>query len=90
MVVRIHGRVCERHPELTEEDVLHAWANAFLVQERFGGGLPMGTLLALGDDPHGRTVEMVGVELEDGSVLVYHAMTPPTRKAQRELRRALR
>ena len=41
--------------------------------------------VAVGYDSRGREVEMVGVELEDGDWLVYHAMTPPSTKTYGEL-----
>lgn len=90
MALVVHERISERHPELSERDVRRAWANAFLIQERSGGGLPCPTLVALGTDARGRLVEMVAVTLEDGTTMIYHAMTPPTKRVLRELRRLLR
>ena len=86
MFVRIHERVRRRHPELSNDDVRSAWSNAFLIQERWGDGLPDGTLVALGIDGRGRLLEMIGVLLVDDTVLIYHAMTPPTKKELDELR----
>ena len=90
MTAVVHERISQRHPELSERDVRRAWANVFLVQERDGGGLPCATLVALGTDARGRLVEMVAVTLEDGATMIYHAMTPPTKRVLRELRRLLR
>lgn len=87
MRVRIHGRIPERHPEISKHDVIVAWKNSFVVQERFGVELPNETLVALGTDPHGRVLEMIAVTLIDGTTLVYHAMTPPTKKVLEELGR---
>lgn len=81
--VVVHERVTRRHPELTEEDVRHAWRNAFVVQTRPQSSHP--TIAAVGVDSRGRLVELVGLELEDGAFLVYHAYTPPTAKTIREL-----
>ena len=81
--VAIHPRVCERHPELTDEDVLAAWANCLRSSHR-----SLGTLedhVALGLDGKGRAIEMIAVLQPDDSWLIYHAMTPPTQKVLREL-----
>lgn len=43
-----------------------------------------------GYDLHGRYIEMVGVLLPDGTWLVYHAMTPPSKKTLREIENARR
>lgn len=86
MSVAVHERVSQRHPELSERDVRRAWSNAFLVQERIEGGLPCATLVALGADGHGRVIEMVAVMLKDGTTLIYHAMTPPSKRMLKELR----
>lgn len=34
MDVIVHKRIMERHPELTEQDVLDAWENAFTYASR--------------------------------------------------------
>ena len=43
-----------------------------------------------GYDPQGRYIEMVGVLLADGAWLIYHAMTPPSKKTLREIENARR
>ena len=43
-----------------------------------------------GYDPQGQYIEMVGVLLADGAWLVYHAMTPPSKKTLREIENARR
>lgn len=43
-----------------------------------------------GYDLHGRYIEMVGVLLSDGVWLVYHAMTPPSKKTLKEIEAARR
>ena len=43
-----------------------------------------------GYDLHGRYIEMVGVLLADGAWLVYHAMTPPSKKTLMEIEDARR
>ena len=82
--VRVLGRVMERHPELTMEDVLSAWANTVTVAFRADGDRER--QIGVGSDPNGRLVEMVAVRTDDGGWLIYHAMTPPSHKTLTELR----
>lgn len=81
--VLVHERVVTRHPEVTEADVQQAWRNAFALLERVGG--PYGTLIALGADGSGRVLEMIGTRTTDGSIMIYHALTPPTRAFLNEM-----
>lgn len=81
--VIVHERVMRRHPELTKADIRYAWRNAFVMQRRWL--THPSVIAAVGVDMHGRAVEMVGVETEDGGILVYHAYTPPTSKTISEL-----
>lgn len=80
--VFVHPRVPERHPELSEADVLEAWANC----RRWAPRLSTGECVAVGFDARGRFVEMVAVRSTDGDWLVYHAMTPPSKKVLAEVR----
>ena len=77
--VVVHPRVMERHPELSEDDVVAAW-NAYVRMTR----REENQAIAIGFDDKGRALEMVAKEA-NGDYLVYHAMTPPTAKALREL-----
>lgn len=81
-MIVVHPRVAERHPDVTEEDVATAWRNAAAMRRRNFD--PPAHVAAAGVDAKGRLIEMVGVELEDGGVLVYHAMRI-TAKMAREL-----
>ena len=45
--------------------------------------------MRVGYDLKGRRIEMVGRLLEDGW-FIYHAMTPPSKKTEREIVKALR
>ena len=45
--------------------------------------------MRIGYDLRGRRIEMAGRLLEDGW-LVYHAMTPPSKKTEREIAEAMR
>lgn len=77
--IYVLSRVHERHPELTSEDVLTAFRSVMEDARRADG-----TWVAIGLDGHGRDVEMVYKQLND-SVLIYHAMTPPTKKTLKEI-----
>lgn len=85
-MVQIHRRVHERHPELDVGDVEAAWENYRFAAVRVPGEQEMQT----GYDPRGRYIEMVGVLLADGVWLIYHAMTPPSKKTLREIENARR
>lgn len=84
-VVIVHPRVCQRHPELTPQDVTWAWEHFLYAAVRIPGERELRT----GFDQRGRGMEMVGVLTENGW-LVYHAMIPPSKKTRLEIERALR
>jgi hypothetical protein len=89
MRVIVDRRVMELHPELAEQDVIHA------VKHEIGSRLRLGTFPAqtagVGMDGNGRLVEWVKIPLDGaggqvmGGWFVYHAMTPPTKKMLREV-----
>ncbi|MFT8356367.1 MAG: hypothetical protein ABF780_06515 [Bifidobacterium aquikefiri] len=81
----VHPRVRERHPEIKEEDVLAAWRSALLSAPRMNG---TGSWITVGVDGRGRLLEMVSVRNGEGKWLVYHAMTPPSRKTMNVLKSA--
>lgn len=68
---------------ISEEDILHAWRNAIdaVTVVRKDGNVDY---VAVGPDRSGRLVEMVAREKTWG-LLIYHANTPPTPRARREL-----
>ena len=78
--ILVHERVHERHPGVTEEDVRGAWAHALSARTRSYG--PPDVIAAAGLDTKGRMIEMLGIEMADGSVLVYHAMRLTTKMAR--------
>lgn len=86
MSLMIHPRIRQRHPELCENDVAFAWENPVVRAVR----VPRERELRIGFDKRGRELEMVGVILETGDTLVYHAMTPPSKKTRREVDRLKR
>lgn len=79
MKIYVLPRVHERHPELSEEDVLTAFRSVMVEARRDNG-----TWVCIGLDGRGRDVEMVYAQQED-SVLIYHAMTLPTKKTMNEI-----
>ena len=76
----VHPRVFERHPELSEDDIVTAWENCSIRAVR----TVLEREVRLGFDCAGRELEMIGVMLGDGW-LVYHAMTPPSKKMRNEI-----
>jgi hypothetical protein len=84
MEVYVLNRVHQRHPELSNEDVLTAFHSVEVDARRDNG-----TWVCIGLDGKGRDVEIV-YAIHEESVLIYHAMTPPTRKMINEIYRLRR
>ena len=82
-MTEIHPRIHERHPELTNNDISYAWEHPTLSATR----IVKERELRVGFDLKGREIEMVGALTADGW-LVYHGMTPPTKKTRKELEMA--
>ncbi|MCL2819049.1 MAG: hypothetical protein FWD41_04920 [Actinomycetia bacterium] len=68
----IHPRVSKKRRNIKDDDVISAWKNAIAISRR-SYSFP-GYYVAVGAEKKGRLLQMVGVELENGSILVYHAM----------------
>ena len=83
--ITVDDRVEERHPELSPADVESALRNAIEAAVRLGEDLPVPLIVAVGSDANNRLIEVVGATGADGSVHVFHAMTPPSKKTMREL-----
>ena len=85
-MVRIHQRVHERHPELDDGDVEAAWESYCFAAVRIPGSArcERATTCMAG------TSRWLGSVLADGAWLVYHAMTPPSKKTLREIENARR
>ena len=75
-------RVHEKYPEVDDEDVITAWRNAIAIRNRTYS--PPDYYVAAGADSKGRMLEMPGVELEDGTLRIVHAM-----RLQDEMRKEL-
>lgn len=83
--MRVHPRIHERHPEISGEDVRTAWEN-YAVACSYD---QLERELRVDFDGSARQLEMIGI-LTGGEWLVYHAMTPPTRKFLKEIERETR
>lgn len=79
----IHPRIHERHPEISSADVKSAFNNIFAQAYRVEKDAE--EYMAIGSDLRGRLLEMVYRVNSDGMAIVYHAFTPPTKKALEEL-----
>lgn len=84
MRILVLDRVHERHPELSEDDVVTAFRSVMVDAQREGGDW-----MAIGLDGRGRNVELL-YRVRGDAVLVYHAFTPPTNKFMKELERLRR
>ncbi len=80
-VVGVHPRISERHPEVTDADVLAAMRSMIRYRQR-----PAGEWLAVGLDDKSRLVELVyQYDEEEDFFFVFHGMTPPSAKTLKEL-----
>ena len=78
----VHERVSKRHPELSDDDVLSAWNSRIAWALRKTDSREQ--IVAVGFDSNGRFIEMVAIESE-GDYLIFHAMTPPSKRTLSEL-----
>ena len=82
-LVTVHPRIHRRHPEISDQDVQDAWKGCIRSIPRLGEDI--GEFVMLGCDTKGRLIEMVAKRLDTDDWLVYHALTPPTKKTLIEL-----
>ena len=82
-IVIVHPQNCERHPELSVEDVLAAWNNCLRSSRRSSGAIE--DFVAVGFDGKGRVIEMIAIPQGNNSWKIYHAMTPPTLRVLQDL-----
>lgn len=78
----VHARVHIRHPELEDSDVETAWNSAMVSVPRLSKN--PSEYVALGFDGKGRLLEMVGIRSSTGDWLIFHAMTPPSKRTLQE------
>lgn len=69
--LEVHRRVSLRHPDVTDMDVEIAWRNAIAMRLR--NIEAPAHIVAAGADSKERLIEMIGVELENERILIYHA-----------------
>ena len=81
--IRVHPRVHERHPDISDENVSTAWENAIALIERRTEEKDF--LVAIGFDDKGRLLEMVSTQDYDGVMMVFHAMAPPAKRTLKSL-----
>ena len=82
MKIIVHPRIHKRHPNITQNNVLEAFESLFMWGSRFDG-----RGIGLGVDSNGRVLELVWREKDDGIFIIYHALTPPTKKFLQEIYR---
>lgn len=79
--IGVHPRISERHPEVSEADVMAAMRSMIRYKQRASG-----EWIAVGTDSRSRLVELVYIyDADDDYFFVYHGMTPPSSKTLREL-----
>jgi len=79
----VDDRVPLRHTGVSKEDAMAAWANCIKSRPRLDKN--PNEYLAIGTDGKGRLLEIVVLRDSEGDWLIYHAQTPPTANAKREL-----
>ena len=82
-MIYVLDRIRDRHPEISPDDVREAWENSIAYAVR-DDSRPF-EYMAVGFDGKGRAIEMVGRRTPDGDWVIWHAFTPPTKKALRGL-----
>jgi predicted glycosyltransferase len=77
----VSSRIKKRHPNVNDEDVVHAFKSMLRHKQREGD-----EYIAIGVDSKGRILELVYIyNFEHDFFLVYHALVPPTKKTLSEL-----
>jgi hypothetical protein len=79
--IGVHPRISERHPEVSDADVMAAMRSMIRYKQRESG-----EWIAVGTDSRSRLVELVYIyDADDDYFFVYHGMIPPSGKTLREL-----
>lgn len=79
----IHPRIHEKHPEIDKQDVRYAFQN--IVAQALRVEKDVQEYIAIGSDSRGRFLELVYRIDYEGNAIIFHAFTPPTKKALKEL-----
>jgi len=77
MSVRVHPRVHGHHPEIAAEDAAAAFDSTLRKVERTDTD-PVQTV-GVGMDGHGRLLEYIAIEQDNGDWLIFHAMLATTK-----------
>lgn len=80
----IHPRIHRTHPDIDQQDILEVWRNALVSAPVINSQGSRKVWLTLGFDRQGRLMELASVNDDARLWMVFHAMTPPSRKALRE------
>ncbi|WEV47055.1 hypothetical protein OZX62_01810 [Bifidobacterium sp. ESL0690] len=78
----IHPRIHERHPNISDDDVIAAWHSLVDLTRRKNN---INRWVAIGIDGKGRSLELVCSIKPDGRWIIFHAYTPPTKGILKEL-----
>lgn len=70
-MIRVLDRVAERHPDMTDTEVLGAWKVRIKTQYRLDGEKPY--KVAVGISPSEKLVELIAFDDDDDTV-IFHAM----------------
>lgn len=79
MEIVVHPRIHERHEDISAQDVIEAMNNIVASALRDNGHW-----CSIGFVLHARPLEMI-YKIVGDVVIVYHALTPPTKKFQKEV-----
>ena len=79
MEIVVHPRIHERHEDISAQDVIEAMNNIVASALRDNGHW-----CSIGFDLHARPLEMI-YKIVGDVVIVYHALTPPTKKFKKEV-----
>lgn len=76
MRVQVHPRVTQRHPEVTDVDVIKAFENTMRHRARDTSPVQW---VGVGPDGTGRLLEYIAVENEPDGWLIFHSMPATTK-----------
>lgn len=79
--VIVSSLIQKEHPKIDQEDVISSFRSMLRYKKREGD-----EYLAIGSDRKGRILELVYLyDRKNDFFLIYHSMTPPTKKAFKDL-----
>ena len=81
--VYVHPYVLNRHPEIGEDNIIHAFLNYEMLIPRLD--VEGFEYVGFGFDKHGRAIEFVVRRNEENEWLIFHANTPLSNSIKKEL-----